>query len=345
MKNLIDARDEMDERRKKFKKRIDGEIALSHSSKDSPTKILSSHRLLDEGAIVGDEYVNFFIKKGTLEKFLNGENEYIPNVDDDFVGSVNLGHEDFATFPFIIGEFTKQDFRLVGTENGRKALDVELHLDEDSMFVKELKRQPYSIGLSAEFYVHVDETASYDLGFEVIDEVCIFAYALVGDCGNVNSDGLQLKGEKKVEDIKVVEEANEEVEAEIEEEIEEAVEEAEETNDEEEVEDEEDVQEDIEEVEDEESSFNEVSEAFESLQTQIDELTEQLSAREEKIDALEKKLSRVQKKLKAKNEEIEEFSNKFKGLSVSLGLKRDEKETKKVETVTFHNGSNGIGEL
>ena len=89
-------------------------------------------------------------------------------------------------------------------ENDRKALDVQLHLDEDSMFIKELKRQNHDIGISAEFWVHQNEedteNLSETLGYylPVFDEIYIFAYGLVGECGNVNSSGLELKKETEM---------------------------------------------------------------------------------------------------------------------------------------------------
>ena len=126
------------------------------------------------------------------------------NLTSDFVGTVNLGHMDFATMPFILGTWTKDDLSLVDVENDRKALDVQLHLDEDSMFIKELKRQNHDIGISAEFWVHENvedtEALSETLGYylPVFDEIYIFAYGLVGECGNVNSSGLELKKETEM---------------------------------------------------------------------------------------------------------------------------------------------------
>lgn len=245
MNNLIEERDERTQRRKKYKRKVDRMFNLSF--KDEKTIKLTASvkklsdskiRLLDEGAIVGDDYIDFIIKKGTLEKFVEGRNEYLPNLTEDFIGSVNLGHMDFATFPFIIGEWKKSDLSLVDIdEDGRKGVDVELHLDTDSVFVQELQRQPYDIGISSEFYYHVDWESTDDVGYLVVDEVYIFAYGLVGECGNVNSSGLELKGdmnmseEKKElvieETVEVKEEVFDEAE-EIEEATEEMTEEAEE---------------------------------------------------------------------------------------------------------------------
>lgn len=221
--DLIEKRDERTKQRKARKKRIDSLIGLSANDEGKEVMTLSASvatvsdtdqtaRLLDEGYCDN----GFVLKKGTLEKYLNGENEYVTgwemkdgswqrtevlNLTDDFVGTVNLGHKDFATDPYILGEFKKSDLTLVDIENDRKALDIAVRLDEDSMFVKELRRQPYDIGVSAEFYYHVDYEATdklyqeYGMWMPVIDEIFIFAYGLVGECGNVNSSGLTLKGE------------------------------------------------------------------------------------------------------------------------------------------------------
>ena len=225
MNSLIEERDERTKRRKKAKRKMDSVIGLSYHDKDKHVMSLSvnvsklsdkSIRLLDEGYIDN----GFVIKKGTMEKYLNGQNQYVRgwemdesgewvatdvlNLTSDFVGTVNLGHMDFAVFPYIIGEWKKEDLTLVDIENDRKALDVAVRLDEDSVFVKELKRQPYDIGVSAEFWYHINEedtrSLSEMLGYylPVMDEIYIFAYGLVGECGNVNSSGLELKKEKEM---------------------------------------------------------------------------------------------------------------------------------------------------
>lgn len=242
MNSLIEERDERTRKRKKIKRKMDSIIGLSYHDKDKRVLSVSldsmklgdnTIRLLDEGYFDN----GFVIKKGTLEKYLNGQNQYVTgyemgedgwqrtdvlNLTDDFVGTVNLGHMEFSVFPFVIGEWDKRDLTLVDTENGRKALDVALRLDEDSVFVKELKRQPFDIGVSAEFYYHVNEadteSLSEMLGYymPVIDEVFIFAYGLVGECGNVNSSGLELKGETMLTDKeKLMAEENVSVEIEL----------------------------------------------------------------------------------------------------------------------------------
>ena len=232
MNDLIEKRDERTRKRKQVKRKMDSIIGLSYHDKDKKVMSLSADtialadnkaRLIDEGYIDN----GFVIKKGTLEKYLNGQNQYVRgwefdgehyqqtevlNLNSDFVGTVNLGHIDFATMPFILGSWTREDLSLVDIENDRKALDVNLHLDEESMFVKELKRQNHDIGISAEFWVHenVEDTnaLSETLGYylPVFDEIFIFAYGLVGECGNVNSSGLELKKETEMPEKTNIEE-------------------------------------------------------------------------------------------------------------------------------------------
>lgn len=229
MNDLIEKRNERTRERKKFKRKMDSIIGLSYHDADKKVMTLSANvstvtdrtaRLLDEGYCDN----GFVLKKGAIEKYLNGENQYVRgweyngieweqtevlNLTDDFVGTVNLGHIDFATLPVVLGEFTRGDLFVTDIENDRKALDVNVRLDEESVFIKELKRQNHDIGVSAEFWPHINEedtrSLSEMLGYymPVFDEIFIFAYGLVGECGNVNSSGLELKGEKTMpEEIK-----------------------------------------------------------------------------------------------------------------------------------------------
>lgn len=382
MNNLIEERDERTERRKKYKRKVDRMFNLSF--KDEKTIKLTASvkklsdskiRLLDEGAIVGDDYIDFIIKKGTLEKFLNGQNEYLPNLTDDFIGSVNLGHMDFATFPFIIGEWKKSDLSLVDIdEDGRKGIDVALHLDEESVFVQELQRQPYDIGISSEFYYHVDWEATNDVGYLVVDEVYIFAYGLVGECGNVNSSGLELKGESNMsEEIKTLaEDVKEEVfdDAEVKDETEEAVEEmeaevseepteelSEEPEEEvielsadddegdemsEEVESEED-EEEVDEAEDDEADLEEVLSVVNELKESVEKLKGEVASLTEANAKLKKTNRSLSNKLEEEKKKKEAFIKNAKGISVKLGVNEEKPKKKKVATKNFANG-NGIGD-
>lgn len=310
MNSLIEERNQRTRKRKKIKRDMDRMIGLSASDKEKNFMKLSvssditkladnTIRLLDEGYFDN----GFVIKKGTLEKYMQGRNKYVRgyemgddgwqmtdvlNLTNDFVGTVNLGHMDFTTFPFIIGEWTKEDLTLVETENDRMGIDVSVKLDEDSIFVQELKRQPYEIGISSEFYYHVSEEdtekLSEMLGYEmpVIDEVFIFAYGLVGECGNVNSSGLELKGvdmAKGIENVKIelnlenVEEVKDQIE-EVEKKLDEVNEELKElgveeiditVNEEEELENEEEKVDEAEESAEEEETVEENSEVAEEV--------------------------------------------------------------------------------
>ena len=410
MSDLIEKRDERTRKRKRMKRKMDSIIGLSFHDKEKkvmsltvePQKLADSKaRLIDEGYIDN----GFVIKKGTLEKYLNGENQYVRgwefdgeewhqtevlNLNSDFVGTVNLGHMDFSVMPFILGEWTKDDLTLVDIENDRKALDVNLHLDEDSVFIKELKRQSHDIGISAEFWVHQNdedtENLSETLGYylPVFDEIYIFAYGLVGECGNVNSSGLELKGEP-MEDVKdiildepkdeeelgveeieiptdapsdeMIEETAEEAVAEAEdnepadtedegEETEEAEEESEEESDEAEVE------EAVEEDGDEDDG-DEAEETDEEELSIVNELREQIQTLTNRIAELEEanaKLKKTNRKLSSKHQNELDKKQKFietlKGLSVELLPDENKKPTEeKVKVLDKNYVKDGIGEL
>lgn len=383
--NLITERDERTKRRKKFKQKIDKIYNLSYKdeekmmlSADGVMKLSDSKiRLLDEGAVVGDDFVSFIIKKGTLEKYLNGDNEVLPNIDPNEKYTVNLGHQDFATFPFIIGEFRKSDLSLVDLEDDRKGLDVDLHLDEDSVFVQELKRQPYDIGVSAEFNYHVDWDTTFEIGILVIDEVYIFAYGLVGECGNVNSSGLELKGdamenikdiiteetldeeklgaeeveipattetEPTAEETSEVEEAedNEPAEEEADEETEEAEEEAE--GDEAEVEETEEENGDEDEGEEAEDTDAEELSVVNALREQIQTLTNRIAELEEANAKLKKTNRKLSSKHQNELDKKKEFIETLKGLSVEL-LPDEDKKEESTELKVAKRNRNGIGEI
>ena len=406
MSDLIEKRDERTRKRKRMKRKMDSIIGLSFHDKDKkvmsltvePQKLSDSKaRLIDEGYIDN----GFVIKKGTLEKFLHGENQYVRgwefdgeeweqtdvlNLTSDFVGTVNLGHMDFSVMPFVLGEWTKDDLTLVDIENDRKALDVQLHLDEESVFIKELKRQSHDIGISAEFWFHenVEDTRnlSETLGYylPVFDEIYIFAYGLVGECGNVNSSGLELKGEP-MEDVKdeiiltdpnneeelgveeveipteeapseeVVEETTEEAEdnepAEEEEEVveEEPTEEESESEEVEveEVEEEEDEEDaDDEAVEDDEEELSIITELKEQIQTLTNKVTELAEANAK----LKKSHRKLQNKYQNELDKKQKFKDELKGLSVEL-LPDEEKKPKEesMKVLDRNYVKDGIGEI
>lgn len=405
MSDLIEKRDERTRKRKKIKRKMDSIIGLSFHDKEKkvmsltvePQKLADSKaRLIDEGYIDN----GFVIKKGALQKYLNGENQYVRgwefdgeewhqtevlNLNSDFVGTVNLGHMDFSVMPFILGEWTKDDLTLVDIENDRKALDVKLHLDEDSVFIKELKRQSHDIGISAEFWVHQNdedtENLSETLGYylPVFDEIYIFAYGLVGECGNVNSSGLELKGEPMedlkdniildesqdeetelgveevelptaeptVEEDSVVEETedNEPAEDEAADEAEESDEESEES---EEVADEEATEEDGDEVDDDEAEDAEEEELsiVSDLREQIQTLTNRISELEEANAKLKKTNRKLSSKYQSELDKKAKFKEELKGLSVELLPDEDKKpKEEKIKVMDRNYVRDGIGEL
>lgn len=200
--NIIKEIEKRYEIRKKAKKKFDRVINLAvPGGKESRVASLSADlkgqtvRLLDEGVVV-DAYGTpiFYIKKGALQASYD-------RLPDDYVGSINLGHMDFASFPFLIGQWTKKDLSLVDIGEGRKGLDVSLNLDDNSVFVRELRRNPYTVGVSAEFSYCIDYESSELLRLEVLDSIDIKNFAIVGEAGNVNSGGIRLKmkGETETE--------------------------------------------------------------------------------------------------------------------------------------------------
>ena len=379
MNNLIDERNERTRNRKKRKRKMDSIIGLSKDDErqyitlSNTVKLADSRiRLLDEGFCDN----GFVIKKGTLEKFLNGKNEHIRgweqtedgwketeilNLTDDFVGTVNLGHMEFATFPFIVGEWRKSDLTLVDIENDRKALDVDLRLDNESVFVKELARQPYDIGVSAEFYYHINDedtdSLSEMLGYwlPVIDEIFIFAYGLVGECGNVNSSGLELKGEPmedNKENIILEEPKDEEMELGVEEveipaseeapiEAEEAVEPSEESLEEsaesedapEESSDEEDGVEEVadEDADDDEDEVEEVELSYEEIIEEITTLRRENIELKDHIKALKEEKRGLKKKLQNEYDAKKDFLAKTANLSAELFPNEAEAKKEKEE--------------
>lgn len=325
--NIIDERDVRTIHRKLKKKEYDEIITLSTDNDDYV-------RLLDEGMVVTAQGTpDFYIMKGTLQKYLDA-------LPDDYEGSINLGHMNFATFPILLGSWTKEDFRLVDIGGGRKGLDVKLNLDEENFLVKELRRAKYDLGVSAEFSFERNEGLTEDYGLLMIDSIFIRDFAIVGDAGNVNSMGIQLKGDsmdfKKVmsllgddADLKTVndilDKLTEEKELEVTEETEEVSEEAEEKDLE--------ASEETEEVSEEEEapvdtevelSAEESEEESEEEEITLATVMEAINGLNERIKTLESEKADLEQKLSAKEQSEAEFVQKFKNLSVALSTERTE---------------------
>lgn len=339
--NIIDERDVRTIHRKLKKKEYDEIITLSTGSDDYV-------RLLDEGMVVrADGTPDFYIMKGTLQKYMDA-------LPDDYEGSINLGHMNFATFPILLGSWRKSDFRLVDIGGGRKGLDVKLNLDEENFLVKELRRAKYELGVSAEFTYGYNEELSEDYGLLMIDTIFIKDFAIVGDAGNVNSMGIQLKGESmdikkvlsllgedadldKVNDIldKLTEEGKEL----------EASEESEETSEPEkelDVEETEEVSEETPEGEAElsEEEPEEEKISLEAIMDEVKGLTERITKLEAEKADLEAEKTALEEKLSAKEQSEAEFIQKFKKLSVALSTERTEPVVEHNE-VSFTDGFGG----
>lgn len=347
--NIIDKRDVRTARRKIAKKEYDNIIKLSANT-DNMKKLSAddgTYRLLDEGAVVyanGD--IDFYIQKGTLAKYM----EALP---DDYEGTINLGHMPFASFPIILGTWTKNDLTLVDIGDGRQGIDVKLRLDDDVSIVRDLRRMPYTVGLSAEFGYSINEEASREIGLEIIDELFITDFAIVGEAGNVGSSDVRLnvKGDAmKISDLakkldaekgktaslsdlsKLLDSAIETEEKELE------VEEAEETVEETVEETAEETEEET--VEEEESAEETADEAEESAdEPTFDQVSEMINLVVERNKELEQRVAELEAKLSAKEKEEKDFIEKFHTLSVSLSTER--KEHKTPETKSAY--TDGIG--
>lgn len=353
--NIIDERDERTKKRKIAKAKFDEIITLSAyakkgtvnlSAKVDGDKIL----LLDEGTIVyADGTPDFYIQKDTISKYLNGANVLLPelygdgfNLTDEYEGSINIGHLDFATFPVgIVGTWSKKDLSMTVNEDGRASLYVTPHINAEHPLIKALEVQGIPVGVSVEMYLHFNEAASREYGIDIVDEIFISDFAIVGECGNVGSSETILKGGENVEDTKnlAVEEIEETVEP-IEESVEETVEEeiVDEAIEEIEEELEEGIVEEAESEEDEaeEEELEQVLEAVKDYQAEI----ERLSAENK---ALKKTNKRLNAKLKSELDKKKSFISNFPKLSVDMGLQESEEEVKETK-VTRYASNDGIGE-
>lgn len=384
--NLIKERDARTKKRQKAKHKLDKDITLSLSSVDTDKKCMlalnrseGKVRLLDEGAIVmADGELDLYIKKNTISKYVNGKNTKLTprylygdiaekyfedadkpmNLDEKYEGSINIGHQRFATFPFIVGKWTQEDLSIAKNEDGRKGLDVELKLNEAHPLVQALRVQDIPVGVSVEMYLHIDDKATTEETQRrkeftpIVDEIFIADFAIVGECGNVGSSGsVDLQGVKMNEDVKNIEDIEDdvldeeteempdvedtEVEDETSEETAEEEQEEDETSEENESVDEEDGDEvESEETEDEEDALAVAEETINTLNAEIESLKEQ-------VEALKKSNNKKDKKIKEYAERNAAFAKKFKGLNVSLGVT---KEVKKEVSHRLYATGDGIGE-
>lgn len=335
--DLIKEREERYEKRKKAKRDFDKVINLSVKKGDQKSFMLSvkqsdtTVRLLDEGVVVdADGDPMFYIKKGALQAFYD-------RLDDDYVGSINIGHQEFASFPFLVGEWTKKDLSLVDIGDGRKGLDVSLKLDDNSIFVKELRRNDYTVGVSAEFFYEVDYENSDILRLEVLSRVDIKDFGIVGEAGNAASGGIKLKGETGMKNDGILAklaakylkaEEKEESKAKTEEKKEEVKTEGE--------------------VEAKAETELDIAGAVEEIGELLEEKEEMLSLMETmdaELEAVKAELADAKKELAAKGTTVDETIGKFKELAAKYGSKQKEKkaavEEKKNDTLS----DDGLGVL
>lgn len=184
---FIIQRDLRTEYRKKRKEEWDKIIDLSVTEDETP-RSFDVVPLLDDGmALDAGGKPWFYVKRGTVRRFYE-------SLSDDYVGYINLAHLPLEKFPFILGTWTKKDL-FISEHNGVERLSVRLNLDEDSIFVKELRKLPFTLCISAETGVHISESLTKKLGIDVWDDVSINGFSVVGNAGNVNSSGIKLGGE------------------------------------------------------------------------------------------------------------------------------------------------------
>ena len=236
---------------------------------------------------------------------------------------------------------------------------MDLRLDEDSVFIRELRRMPYTLGVSAEFTFHENEELSKRYRLEIIDEVFIRDFAIVGDAGNVNSSGIRLReggtimtvkeltaalGAEQVSDLA---ELNKKLDALIDGETEAPA--AEETPEEE-------VEADEEATEEAAEAEEATEETAETEEAEAEEESEELSALataaqviktlQDENTALKAELDQIKAQLSARSAEEKEFVAKFKTLFTSSGTERvatdDAAEAADDIRFTF---TDGIGEV
>lgn len=390
--NKIKERDARTKKRQKAKNKFDRSITLGLDKPEFGNHFCTlalNHsegkvRLLDEGAIVtASGKLDIYIEKGAIKKYVQGKNKLLTprylagdmaeeyfenpdepmNINDKYEGTINIGHQDFATFPFIVGTWGQDDLTVADNGEGRKGLDVELKLNEAHPLVQALRIQKIPVGVSVEMYLHIDDKGTQEiqkkvsdedqfwLGALAVDEIFIADFAIVGECGNVGSSGsVDLEGVEMEDTVKDTESMEDAVleetaeENEMPESVEDTVEEeetTEEPTDEVETEEDESVEEEVadevedEEGEDEEDALAVAEETIENLKAEVETLKEQ-------VEALKKSNRKKDNKIKEYAEKNEKFVEKYSGLTVSLGVAGETK--KEVVTHKQYSTGDGIGE-
>lgn len=297
--------------RKKAKKEIEEIITLNNADDEKEIGKVnlatsyrfdrnSSIRLIDEGAIFyeGGQYVRYFIKKGVVKKFYD-------ELDDDFVGYINLAHFDVFAFPIFLGTWTKDDLTIVDLEDGRQALDVVPRFNEDLYLVKDLFAQEIPLSVSVEAYFDYDWDMTQKLDFPVVNGMSMDGFSVVGNPANTSSMGV-LSSEEEGENmdlskIKAILENSEETKEEQKEELDSA---EEETKAEENLETEEKAEENLETENSEEENSIEKLENTEETEENASENLENQEDEEKAILDLVSELVEQNKALKAELEAL-----------------------------------------
>ena len=319
--DLIKERDKRTIRRKIAKSKFDSMINLSA---DADKGI----RLLDEGAVVTPEGgIWFYVEKGALQR-------YMDSLDDDFVGYIKPFHIDFENFGLLVGEYKKSDMTLVDIGDGRKSLYVKPTWYKTNL-LEDLRAMPYDLSVSVEMECWYDDEATESLEIPVCRDLFIFGFAVVGDGGNVNSNGVRLNsgGEKVAIDFKAINEALENQSkldlAALTETLKKFEDKAEEPKDDKDLKNEEPKDEPAEEPKDDPNPMDEVLAKVEELTAKVDELTKKNEELSDQIKTLESDKTELSTKLSEKEAEEKKFVERFKNLAISVSDPKPEvKEVK-----------------
>ena len=113
--------------------------------------------------------------------------KFYDELDDDFVGYINLAHFDVFAFPIFLGTWTKDDLTIVDLEDGRQALEVVPKFNEDLYLVKDLFAQEIPLSVSIEAYFDYDWDMTQKLDFPVVQGMQMDGFSVVGNPANTSS--------------------------------------------------------------------------------------------------------------------------------------------------------------
>lgn len=192
------------ERRKELKEKLDKIVNLSNDNTHRPMENLSVSmqnkekiRLLNEGAVFDSwEELRMYFCKGTIRKFVN-------DLEDDYVGYINLGHMSLDAVPLVMGTWTKEDLEVVELEDGRCALDCTPHFNTELGFVKDILSQDIPLSVSVELLGELDYDNTRLLEAPVYRTLYISGFSIVGSPANTDSwdIGEKMKANELIEKL------------------------------------------------------------------------------------------------------------------------------------------------